>query len=174
MTYLPSVMLAVTRGEGTSVDQAVTYLTRASEADHTFPDGTVYLMKTSDVRTKTRFPNFADAMLYLKWLDREVTIEKAVLPKRADDVIGVTFGVAKYDWNASGSTFLPGAIGDNLTSTSGVMHGKGQTKLTELLKAGAAIASGTVAEPYALQFKFPLPAIHAYYADGLSAVEAYY
>jgi hypothetical protein len=54
------------------------------------------------------------------------------------------------------------------------MKGSNQTKLTELLKAGAAIASGTVTEPYALQFKFPLPTIHAFYAEGLSALEAYY
>ncbi len=174
VSYLPSTMLAVTRGKGTTVEEAIEYLTRASQADNTFPAGTVYLTKTSNVRTKTRWPQFAEAMLYLKWLKREVKVEKSVLPENADDVIGVTFGTASFDWPASGSSFLPGAIADNLTSTSGVMKSKGQTKLTELLKSGAAIASGTVTEPYALQIKFPLPSIHAFYAAGVSAVEAYY
>ena len=49
-----------------------------------------------------------------------------------------------------------------------------QTKATELLRFGAAAASGTVTEPYALQFKFPLPSLHAYYAKGLTAAEAFY
>ncbi|MCE2810462.1 MAG: hypothetical protein LW850_08670, partial [Planctomycetaceae bacterium] len=32
----------------------------------------------------------------------------------------------------------------------------------------------TVTEPYALQFKFPLPSLHAYYAKGMTAAEAFY
>jgi hypothetical protein len=62
-------------------------------------------------------------------------------------------------------------IGQN---PSGVMTGSGQTALSALLRGGAAIASGTVTEPYALQFKFPLPQIHAFYAQGLTAIESYY
>ncbi len=59
------------------------------------------------------------------------------------------------------------------------MHALGQTKLTEFLRAGAAAASGTVVEPYVVnespwQFKFPIPQLHVYYAQGLSAVEAFY
>ena len=36
------------------------------------------------------------------------------------------------------------------------------------------MSSGTVAEPYALQFKFPLPMMYGYYAKGVSAIEAFY
>jgi hypothetical protein len=174
VSYLPSCMLAVTRGGGNTVDEAIAYLTTSAAADNTFPDGTVYYTITSDVRVKTRKPDIPDAMTRLRWLGRKTEMVKGKLPQDKQDVIGVTFGAAGYDWPASNSKFLPGAIGDNLTSTSGVMRGSNQTLLSELLKAGAAMASGTVTEPYALQFKFPLPQIHAYYAEGLTALEAYY
>jgi hypothetical protein len=50
----------------------------------------------------------------------------------------------------------------------------GQTKLTELLKAGAAGSSGTVTEPYAMQPKFPHPRLYVHYAQGLSLAEVFY
>lgn len=174
MAYLPSCMLAVTRGAGTSVDEAIEYLTIATKADNSFPEGTFYFTSTSDVRTKTRLAGAVEAVAYLHALGQQADLVTTKLPEGKADVLGVTFGTAGYDWARTNSTLLPGAIGDNLTSTSGVMQGSSQTVLTELLKAGAAIASGTVTEPYALQFKFPLPLIHAFYAEGYSAIEAYY
>jgi hypothetical protein len=42
------------------------------------------------------------------------------------------------------------------------------------LRAGAAGASGTVDEPYALQCKFPLPSLQLHYARGASLAEAFY
>lgn len=50
----------------------------------------------------------------------------------------------------------------------------GQTKCTQLLKAGAAGTSGTVTEPFALQSKFPTPYLYVHYAKGASLVEAFY
>jgi uncharacterized protein (TIGR03790 family) len=174
VTYLPSFLLATVGGEGTTVDEAVAYLERAVEADHTFPTGTVYFTITGDVRTTTRSGSFPEALLLLKELGGDGRIERAALPKSQNDCMGVTVGTARFDWAASGSQFLPGALADNLTSTGGVMHRSGQTKLTEFLKAGAAAASGTVTEPFALQFKFPLPQLHGFYLQGASAIEAFY
>ncbi len=174
ITYLPSFVLAVTRWEGTTVSQAIDYLQRATDADGTFPQGMVYLMLTKDVRTTTRSGSFPETLLRLKDLGGDGRIERAVLPANKSDCVGITMGASAFDWESSGSTFLPGALADNLTSTGGQMHAKGQTKLTELLKAGAAAASGTVTEPYALQFKFPLPQMHAFYEEGTTAVEAFY
>lgn len=174
VTYLPSFLLAAIGGEGTTVDEAVTYLERAVRADHSFPTGTVYFAITGDVRTTTRSGSFPESLLLLKELGGDGRIERAALPKSQTDCMGVTVGTANFDWAASGSQFLPGALADNLTSTGGVMHRPGQTKLTEFLKAGAAAASGTVTEPFALQFKFPLPQLHGFYLQGASAVEAFY
>lgn len=174
ITYLPSFVLAVTRWEGTTVSEAIDYLKRASDADGTFPKGMVYLMLTGDVRTTTRSGSFPETLLRLKELGGDGRIERATLPIKKKDCIGLTMGASAFDWPSSGSVFLPGALADNLTSTGGLMHAEGQTKLTELLKGGAAAASGTVTEPYALQFKFPLPQMHAFYAEGTTAVEAFY
>ncbi len=52
--------------------------------------------------------------------------------------------------------------------------GNSQTTVAEFLRAGAAGASGTVVEPYAIQNKFPYPLIHAYYARGFTLAESFY
>ena len=49
-----------------------------------------------------------------------------------------------------------------------------QTPLSEFLRHGAAGASGTVAEPRAIQAKFPLPSLQLHYARGCSLGEAFY
>lgn len=174
VTYLPAFVLAVTEGEGTTRDEAVEYLQRAATADRSYPSGTVYYTLTGDVRTKTRLPQFPEAVLHLKWLGSGAEIVRDTLPRGKRDCLGVTLGSASFSWAASGSTLMPGALGDNLTSTGGALNSRSQTKLSELLRAGAAAASGTVTEPYALQFKFPLPLLHAFYAEGVTAIEAFY
>jgi hypothetical protein len=84
-------------------------------------------------------------------------------------------GVATFDWSESGSTILPGAICEHLTSSGGVLRaGAAQTPLTEFLRHGAAGASGTVKEPRAIQAKFPLPSLHLHYARGCSLAESFY
>lgn len=84
-------------------------------------------------------------------------------------------GSADFDWKASASTIRPGAICEHLTSNGGVMHaGASQTTFAEFLRHGAAGASGTVAEPYAIQAKFPLALIHVHYARGCTLGEAFY
>ena len=84
-------------------------------------------------------------------------------------------GTATFDWKASGSTILPGAICEHFTSFGGVMTpGSEQTPLSEFLRYGAAGSSGTVTEPYAVPFKFPSPMIQVHYARGCSLAEAFY
>ena len=67
----------------------------------------------------------------------------------------------------------PGAWCDHLTSLGGALQPNGgQTPLTALLRAGAAGAGGTVAEPLNHPFKFPSAFVHVHRARGLSLVEA--
>ncbi len=172
--YFLSAMLSVTRGQGISDYDSVNYLTRAVEADYSQPEGTFYFTHTKDVRTTTRLANYYMANGELELLDREARIIKQTLPERRDDVLGLTCGTARFDWEKSESRFVAGAIADNLTSTGALMASKGQTKCTEFLKFGAAGACGTVVEPYAIQAKFPHPLIHAHYAKGCSLAESYY
>jgi len=50
----------------------------------------------------------------------------------------------------------------------------GQTPLTEFLRFGAAGASGTVTEPYAIPAKFPDPFVHVHYVAGCCLAESFY
>lgn len=173
--YALSTMLAVTSGRGNSVREAVQYLTQSAAADGTAPRGTVYFLKNGDVRSTTRQAGFEDARTRLQALGVAAEVLDGTLPNDKQDVQGAMLGVADFSWASSGSQILPGAICEHLTSFGGIMsEDAGQTPLTELLRHGAAGASGTVVEPYAIQQKFPLPDIHVHYARGCTLAEAFY
>ena len=179
--YYLSTMLAYTGLNGNSVPEVEDYLSAAVSSDGTQPDGTVYLLENNNIRSRTRQPLFPGTLKALE--RREVRAEilsddqegqNGILPMGKDDVIGAVVGSAKFDWQSSGSRFLPGAIAESLTSYGGEFGNPSQTKLTEFLRHGAAGSSGAVAEPFSIQAKFPVPMIHVYYADGSSLAEAFY
>lgn len=172
--YFLSAILSVTRDFGISDNDSLAYLSRAVAADGSHPRGTIYFAQTGDVRSKVRQGNFNPTIKVLKQMGHTVRIEKARLPDRRDDILGLVCGNASFDFEASGSSFVPGAFADNLTSTGGYFKSKSQTKLTEFLRFGAAGSSGTVVEPLALQAKFPHPMLHAHYLAGCSLAEAFY
>ncbi len=173
--YLLSTMLGVSAGRGNSVREILTYLDTAATADGSQPAGTVYLVQNQDVRSTTRSGAFAGVARELGTLGVACEIVPGSLPVAKRDVIGITTGVSDFDWAASGSRILPGAICENLTSYGGILtKSVGQTPLSDFLRAGAAGSSGTVTEPYALQAKFPHPGIHVHYARGASLAEAFY
>ena len=172
--YFLSAMLSVTRDHGMSDRDSIKYLTRAVSADDTHPRGAIYFAQTGDVRSTVRQGNFTPTIKVLKQMRQNARIEKARLPKRRDDIMGLVCGNATFDFEKSGSKFLPGAFADNLTSVGGYFKSKSQTKLTEFLRFGAAGASGTVVEPLAIQAKFPHPMFHAHYVSGCSLAEAFY
>ena len=173
--YLLSTVLGVTAGRGNTVAEVITQLQRSAAADATHPKGTIYFVKNGDVRSTTREWGFASAVEQLKDLGVEAVIEDGILPQKKSSVAGAMIGIADFNWTSSGSTILPGAIVEHLTSFGGVMtKGAGQTPLTEFLRHGAAGASGTVTEPYAIQAKFPNPFIHVHYASGVTLAESFY
>jgi hypothetical protein len=100
--------------------------------------------------------------------------QTGIVPVGKDDVLGAVLGSAGFTWKDGKSRILPGAIVEHLTSHGADFAHGGQTKLGELVRNGAAGASGTVFEPYAVQFKFPVPAMHVHYAAGCSLAEAFY
>ena len=168
-------MLGVTTGRGNTVDEILTYLKRAVEADGTRPRGTFYYMQNSDIRSVTRDSCFAAAAEQIKRLDVSAAVLPGVLPPPANDVLGIMTGAADLDIAKSGLRFLPGAICDNLTSYGGMLEAKPwQTPLTDFLRFGATGASGTVFEPLAMQSKFALPSLFIHYARGCSFAESYY
>jgi hypothetical protein len=173
--YLLSAMLGVTDGRGNTVPEIVRYLSTAAAADGTRPKGTIYFVTNTDVRTKTRSGVFDQAVRSLVDLGVAAEIVDGTLPVSRKDVAGLMTGTADFDWPRSGSTILPGAICENLTSFGGIFTpSAGQTPLSEFLRAGAAGSSGTVIEPYALQAKFPHASIQLHYARGATLAEAFY
>lgn len=175
LRYMLSTVLGVTSGRGNSVNEVLSALRRSVAADGTQPRGTVYFMENSDVRSTTRMPAFLSAAQALEGTEVTPRILAGVLPERKDDVAGAVIGKASFSWSKSGSTILPGAICENLTSFGGALLEKNsQTPLTEFIRYGAAGSSGTVTEPYSIQNKFPFPFIHVHYARGCSLAEAFY
>jgi hypothetical protein len=175
MAYMLSVVLGVTRGDGTTLEEAIAALQRSATVDFSQPYGGFYFSRTSDVRTQTREPAFADTMAEMQTLGFRAEIVKDKVPVKQALVLGACLGAANFDWAASESYLVPGAIAENLTSHGGIMGSRGgQTKLSELIRAGAAGSSGTVTEPYAIQAKFPHPQLYTHYARGASLAEAFY
>ena len=173
--YRLSTMLGYTRGRGNSVTEVVGYLERSIGADAHRPQGTVYLMENGNIRSRTRDWAFPSVVRRLAELGVAAEIGQGVVPKGKSEVAGAVVGSATFDWPQSGSAILPGAICEHLTSSGGVLSEQAtQTPLTAFLRYGAAGASGTVAEPYAIQAKFPVAFLQVHYARGCSLAEAFY
>ena len=172
--FFLSTVLAVTRNYGNTEQEALDQLQRTVRADGTNPKGSFYFTTSEDVRTRTRKSNYDFAVKRLKKMGYGAEIVEGNLPENKLRVLGATIGTPGFNWKRSGSRFVPGAIGDNLTSYGGRMPRQEQTKLTEFLANGAAGGSGTVTEPFALQVKFPHPMIHVHYARGCTLAEAFY
>jgi hypothetical protein len=173
--YLLSTMLGVTSGRGNTEAEIISYLRRSVAADGTRPRGTIYFMKNNDIRSATRHDCYAGVVEQLTALGVTARIEQGTIPQKANSVAGIMTGISDFDFAASKSRIVPGAICENLTSLGGVLSaGAGQTPLTEFLRQGAAGASGTVIEPLALQAKFPLASLQLHYVRGCSLAESFY
>ena len=127
--------------------------------------GTIYFMKNNDIRSTTRHDCYAGIVQQLTTLGVSAQVQDGFIPQQANAIAGLMTGAINFDFAASKSKILPGAICEHLTSSGGVLKANAaQTPLTEFLRYGAAGASGTVFEPLALQAKFPLPSLQLHYA----------
>lgn len=178
MKYLLSTALGVTHGRGNSVDEIIASLRRAKAADGSKPKGTIYYMRNNDVRSKVRHDLFPAAVKELTAIGVKAEILNGTVPTGKPDVMGITSGTPHLRLQGSNCTLLPGALVDNLTSAGGQMlirqEDNPQTRISEFIRYGAAGASGTVVEPYAIPAKFPTPDLHVHYARGCSLAEAFY
>ncbi|TWT85379.1 hypothetical protein Pla123a_01860 [Posidoniimonas polymericola] len=173
--YFLSCMLGVRHEMGNTVEEIAHCLITATSADASRPRGTFYFARNKDVRSTTRHKCFDAVAAALREDGAMAEVTTGMLPKAAQDVVGLTTGFRKQDVAGAGMRILPGAICDNLTSFGGITDKDlGQTLLTSFIRAGAAGASGTVTEPLAIQAKFPLPTIHLHYFRGCSLAEAFY
>ena len=149
---------------------------RGIAADGSYPDGTAYLLSTSDANRTVRDRNFATIAESLGPLVRIEVLKQDSLRDRQDVLFYFT-GVTQVD-HLDTLGFLPGAVADHLTSSGGHMKGPeqgGQMSSLRWLEAGATGSYGTVIEPCNFPAKFPNPAVlMAFYLRGESLIEAYW
>jgi len=111
-------------------------------------------------------------------LDRlgiDVHVEKTTALEDVDRVVLYLTGlvrVAKLDTIG----WVPGGVGDHLTSTGGILDGSGsQMSATAWIASGATASYGTVSEPCSHPQKFPFgQVLLLQYAQGASVIEAYW
>jgi uncharacterized protein (TIGR03790 family) len=172
----PAMMIAAT-----DVGHAITLIDRGVAAEHTFPTGTGYLVRTRDDVRNIRWPDFQataaawpSTTLDLVYRNGEksppdstaVVSESGVLFFfTGDDVVG---GI---DTN----TYLPGAVADHLTSYGGQVPTSTQMSSLKWLEAGVTASFGTVVEPCTYTEKFPqVSTLLDHYYRGEPVVEAYW
>lgn len=173
----PSMML------GASTYQAATALIdRGVRSDASYPAGDGYLIRTTDTaRSGPRYGDFSQLPakwdypggLKLNYIDNATGTGTDFITNK-NPVLFYFTGLQNVP-NLTTNTFVPGAVGDHLTSFGGVISGLGQMVATSWLDAGATGSYGTVEEPYAVQDKFPKASvvIDQYYR-GATLIEAYW
>lgn len=171
--YLLATMLGVTTGRGNRVEEVLSMLERSVQAEAKPPEGTFYFMRRNAPRSTPRHTCYQPVTQQLRELGAKALVQVGATPAGAQDIAGAMMGAK--DLRLAGLRFQPGAIAEHLTSYGGnLQRGAGQTPLSELIRAGATGSCGTVAEPFAIQCKFPLPSLHLHYRRGCSLAESFY
>jgi uncharacterized protein (TIGR03790 family) len=166
----PTVAIA-----GTTFEHAKALIDRGIKADGTFPEGTAYLLSTSDSTRNVRnalYPATA-RVLSAEHIRSKVLRQDKIT--NIDDVLFYFTGLASVA-GLETLKFVPGAIADHLTSSGGrLTDSNGQMSALRWLEAGATGSYGTVVEPCNLPQKFPNPAVlAARYLKGETLIEAYW
>ena len=164
----PTMMLA-----GDNVEEVKKLIDRGVAADFTQPQGSAYLLKTSDVARSSRAAAFPDIALSFQNFWRVNYLEQDYIEGH-DDVMFYFTGL-KVVSHIKDNHYLPGAIADHLTSAGGILSGSQQMSILEWLKAGVTGSYGAVVEPCNFPAKFPNPGLVMYnYLRGSSLIEAYW
>lgn len=173
----PSMMLGAS-----TLEAAQALIERGVAADGSRPAGTAYLLRTRDAARSVRWTDFQIAAadgspapgLVLRYTDASAGTAADALNGRTD-VLAYFTGLASVPDLAT-NRFLPGAVGDHLTSTGGRLpDAAGQMPATAWLDAGATATYGTVEEPCNHTAKFPqVSVLLAHYTRGATVMEAYW
>lgn len=142
-------------------------------ADFSQPQGSAYLLKTSDVARSSRAAIFPEVAKKFQHYWPVNYLEQDYIAGRQDVMFYFT-GLTHVP-HLKENHYLPGAIADHLTSAGGVMSGGGQMSIMEWIQAGVTGSYGAVVEPCNFPAKFPNPGILMYYyLRGSSLIEAYW
>jgi uncharacterized protein (TIGR03790 family) len=166
--WRPAMMLA-----GETFDDVKTLIDRGLAADSTYPDGTAYLLSTSDKARNVR-ARFYHGIELLQSDRIKVDIIADDSLRHRSDVMFYFTGLAHVGGIES-NQYRSGAIADHLTSTGGKLTGSSQMSSLNWLQAGATGSYGSVVEPCAFVEKFPRPNIVIdRYLNGETLLEAYW
>jgi hypothetical protein len=156
-----------------SLEETKRLIDRGVESDGKNPDGSAYLVSTSDKSRNVRSVNFEKTRsLMRRIIPTEIVNADFIRNKR--DVMFYFTGLANVS-HLQDNTYLPGAMADHLTSAGGDLLGSGQMSILKWIEAGATGSYGAVAEPCSFLQKFPLPPVAmAHYLQGETLVEAYW
>ncbi|CAF4471375.1 unnamed protein product [Rotaria sp. Silwood2] len=141
----PSMMLATQ-----NVDQAKALIDRGIASDGTYPNGSAYIMNTTDSTRSFRAKIFSVSNL------------------------GNALGLIHVS-NIMTNKFPPCAVANHLISAGGMLTGFSQMSALEFIADGATGTFGTVSEPCAYSQKFPFPSlVISHYTKGETLIEAYW
>jgi uncharacterized protein (TIGR03790 family) len=155
------------------LQRAQELIDRGVASDGTFPQGTAYLLKTSDAARNVRsalYPRIVQQLGQRLPID---VIQGDILQFKWDVLFYFT-GLPKVE-QIDRNYFFPGAIADHLTSAGGMLTDSFQMSSLRWLEAGATGSYGAVVEPCNFIQKFPHPGIVIdRYLAGDTLLEAYW
>jgi uncharacterized protein (TIGR03790 family) len=167
---------------GVSVENVMALIDRGVAADDTFPGGTGYFVRTSDVIRSVRWPDQEQTVaewdhpdgLVLVFIDNSTGTGANSITGETDVLFYFT-GLVDVPGIAT-NTYRPGALADHVTSFGGVLTtGNGQMSILRWLEAGATASFGTVVEPCNYPQKNSLASkLLRFYFRGQTAIEAYW
>jgi uncharacterized protein (TIGR03790 family) len=167
----PSMMVG-----GRNLDSAKKLIDNSTLAFMYLPTGDGYFVKTWDTARNVRWPTFQstvndwNAALTMYYVDDTVSGD----PTNKPNVLFYQTGLATVP-DLTTNQFLPGSVGDTLTSAAGVLWNGGQMSALEWLAAGASGSYGTVIEPCSHTQKFPNSSVLVqWYFSGNTLIEAYW
>lgn len=170
----PSMLLAAK-----DVAMAEDMIQRGVAADHTLglrgaPDVHAHYLITTDKARSARAPLFP-APGHVKGFGVDIHVEEAEVLEGAERLLLYETGKVKVD-KLDTLQWVPGGLGDHLTSFGGRLDGKyGQMSALEWIASGATGSYGTVSEPCSHPQKFPHPQIVLlHYVQGATLIEAYW
>jgi uncharacterized protein (TIGR03790 family) len=162
----PSMLLAAK-----DVAMAEVMIRRGVASDHTLglrgaPDVNAHYLITTDKARSARAPLFP-APGRVKGFGIDIHVEEAEVLEGAERLLLYETGKVRVD-KLDTLQWVPGGLGDHLTSFGGRLDGKyGQMSALEWIASGATGSYGTVSEPCSHPQKFP-------HVQGATLIEAYW
>lgn len=157
---------------GGNLQETQALILRGTAAQGNHPDGQAALVISGDRLRDVRQHSFSQ--LVAEPPGRVIITKRNGFVSFADDLVFYFTG-AKEVPHLEELGFLPGAIGDHLTSHGGNLYGGSQMSALAWIQAGTSGSYGTVAEPCNFIGKFPDPNILIRrYVDGDTLAGAYW